>query len=170
MQNKNIPQFRYLVLWALLLTLFVSCQTEPTNQSNPTTTATTNQPNNPVAAVPIDTTALAWYFETIEDATATPNTTIYLVYKGIKYKSERGIGQFSVLPKSEYSQPQYAVPNKAIIAASGYWAGLLQIYYATTENNDIVVYKRTTDAEAPEPEEPVFELVMKLDAATTVKK
>lgn len=167
MPNPNPPTLFFLVLLVVFVVI-VSCQ--PTPVDNHYHPKTTQQPDKTEPAIAIDTTAFDWHFETKEDVSGTPNTTIYLIYKGVKYKASRGIGEFQKLPRTEFEQPHYSVPKKAITAAQGYWAGLLQIYYAATENNQIVVYKRTTDAEAPEPETPVFELVMHLDAASTVKK
>ncbi|OWY21595.1 hypothetical protein B6N25_08850 [Sphingobacteriales bacterium TSM_CSS] len=113
--------------------------------------------------------SIGWEYETGKDNNGTPNTKIYLNYRGVKYRAATGIGYFKELPKSDYGEPQYAVPQTALTATTGFWEGIQQTCYVGVENNFLVIYRRSTDAKDKTGHDAVFEPVMKLDLKSTTK-
>jgi len=113
--------------------------------------------------------SIGWEYETREDNTGTPHTKIYLNYRGVKYRAAIGIGYYKELPKAEYGATRYAVPQTALTATTGFWAGMQHTCYAGVENNYLVIYQRTTDAGDKTGHDAVFVPVMKLDLKNAMK-
>jgi hypothetical protein len=87
---------------------------------------------------------LEWVFDIKPDGTDTPRGKIFLVVNGRKILLRRAVvGHYSVVDRVEYESR--GIPNAAITACSGWWAGSGEILYVIRRRKQMVVYIRYLD-------------------------
>jgi len=101
---------------------------------------------------------LKWEFLTEEDDEGTPKTKITLLINGNKnLLTSEAEGGFEEIAKNNYSQEN--IPETALIACKGFWAGLLHVVYVEQQGNTLVVKQGFLDEGV---EEMAFEELKKI--------
>ncbi|TAD95261.1 MAG: hypothetical protein EAZ97_15800 [Bacteroidetes bacterium] len=82
---------------------------------------------------------VSWNIE-LNEKESEPKTSLFLSWNGKQAKIAESLnGEFAELEKEEYAQ--YKIPSTALTACSGFWGGLLQVYYAERKNEDELLIK-----------------------------
>ena len=91
---------------------------------------------------------LKWKFMTVEDDMGTPRTDIFLLVNNKEYMIAKGTGNFETLEKDQYKSSQYQIPEKALLACAGFWAGLGHQLYVTQKGNVLEIKEGFLEAES----------------------
>jgi len=92
---------------------------------------------------------LSWAFESYEDAEFITRTKIYLIQNENKNFIAEAEGNFSEVSRNLYAQE--LIPDDAIIACSGFWAGLQKTFYVVLKNKQLEIYEGQFDSEGDAP-------------------
>ena len=85
-----------------------------------------------------------WVFDIKQDDTDTPRGKVFLVVNTRKILLRRAVvGNYSVVDRAEYKDR--GIPNAAITACSGWWAGSGEILYVIRRRSQLFVYIRYLD-------------------------
>ncbi|MCU0447782.1 MAG: hypothetical protein MUE85_23020 [Microscillaceae bacterium] len=112
------------------------------------------QPNSP---------KLAWEFSTIEDDMGNPRTQIYLLVNDQKHEIGKGVGNFSELEKSQYTNSQYQIPASALSACAGFWAGLGHQLWVTQKGKVLLVKEGFLEAESRRGTKVIYKTIKKIN-------
>jgi hypothetical protein len=90
---------------------------------------------------------VTWLFDAHEDGEGIPHTKVSLVVGDRRVFLEEVVAKFVVLERQDYKS--HGVPDAALTACSGWWAGAGEDFYVVRRRRSLVVYSRTLDEQAP---------------------
>ncbi len=93
--------------------------------------------------------SLSWSFETKEGDAGLLQTAITLKVNGKTHFIKTASGGFEEIPKQNFADIHYKIPQKALTACSGFWGGLQNTLYVIKVGNNLEVHEGFLDSEAP---------------------
>lgn len=92
---------------------------------------------------------LSWNFDTREGDAGLLQTAISLKVNGKTHFIKTASGGFEEIPKQNFADVHYKIPQNTLTACSGFWGGLQNTLYVIKVGNNLEIREGFLDSEAP---------------------